>query len=138
MIEFRDKLKKLKENNMPREIPDSVITGDFPPMVGLREKGGFVYGKVVEMGSTNGKNPVVSLELINLEKATTSIQTEKGKYEEVEVVVGDIVQVIGSDKQLREKLPQLAVGDVVTITFKGKMSLKGSRELNTYSVIIDD
>lgn len=123
---------------MPREIPDAVLTGDFAPMVGLRIKGGFVKGKVTEMGSTNNKNPVVSLELIDLENATTSISTEKGKYEEVEVVVGDIVQVIGSDKQLREKLPQLAVGDVVTITFKGKQSLKGNRELNTYSVIIDD
>ncbi len=123
---------------MPREIPDSVISGDFPPMIGLREKGGFVKGKVVEMGSTNGSNPVVTLELIDLENGTTSISKEKGVYEEVEVEVGDLVQVIGSTKQLKEKLPQLQVGEVVTITFKGKKPLKGGRSLNEYKVVVED
>lgn len=123
---------------MPREIPDSVVTGDFPPMVGLREKGGYVKGKVIEMGSTNNGNPVLTLELIDADKITTSISTEKGVYEEVEVDVGDKVQVIGSTKQLKEKLPQVQVGEVVTITFKGKVPLKKGRELNEYSVIIDD
>jgi len=124
---------------MPREIPDTVVmTGDYLPMVGLRINGGFVKGKITEMGSTNNNNPVISLNLIDLEKATTSISKEDGGYEEVEVEVGDTVQVIGSTKQLREKLPQLTVGDVVTITFKGKKPLKNNRTLNEYSVIIDD
>ena len=123
---------------MPREIPDSVVQGDFLPMVGLREKGGFVKGKVIEMGSTNNGNPVVSLSIIDLENASTSILKEKGVYEEVDVAEGDTVQVIGSTKQLREKLPQLQVGEVVTITFKGKKPLKQGRSLNEYSVIIDD
>lgn len=123
---------------MPREIPDSVISGDFPPMIGLREKGGFVKGKVVEIGSTTGGNPVISLELIDLENATTQISKEKGVYEEVDVEVGDIVQVIGSTKQLKEKLPQVQVGEIITVTFKGKKPLKQGRSLNEYSVVIDD
>ena len=123
---------------MPREIPDAIIQGDFAPMVGLRTKGGFVKGKVTELGSTTNKNPVVSLELIDLENATTSVSTEKGKYEEVDVEVGDIVQVIGSTKRLQEKLPQLQVGDVVTITYKGETPLKQGWARKEYSVIIDD
>lgn len=123
---------------MGREIPDSVIQGDFPPMIGLREKGSFVKGKVLEMGSTNNGNPVMSLELIDLhDKATTSISKDKGIYEEVDVAVGDTVQVIGSTKQLKEKLPQVQVGEVVTITFKGKKAIKQGRSLNEYSVIVD-
>ena len=124
---------------MPREIPDSVATGDFPPMIGLREVGSFVKGKVIEVGSTTNGSPVLSLELLGLhDKATTSVSVEKGVYEEVDVELGDTVQMIGSTKQLKEKLPQVQVGEVVTITFKGKKALKGSRSLNEFSVIIDD
>ncbi len=123
---------------MSREIPDSVMSGNFPPMVGLREEGGFVKGKVTEMGSTNTGNPVISLSLLALEKATTSISESRGVYVEVDVELGDIVQLIGSTKQLKEKLPQLQVGDVVTITYKGKQALKSGRSLNKYNVVIDD
>lgn len=123
---------------MPREIPDEPMTGDFAPLIGLRTPGGFVRGKVLEIGSTSNKNPVVTLELIDLQDGTTSISIEKGKYEEVDVEVGDSVQIIGSSKQLREKLPKVQVGEIITVKFKGKKSLKGSRTLNEYSVIIDD
>lgn len=122
---------------MAREIQDSVVMGDFPPMVGIRGKGNFVKGKVLALGTTNNGNPVVTLSLIDLD-GSTSISKSKGVYEEVEVAVGDSVQIIGSNKQLKEKLPQLKVGDITTITFKGKKALKQGRSLNEYSVIVED
>ncbi len=100
---------------MGRVIPDAV-QGDFHPMVGLREIGQFVKGKVEEKGNTTAGNPFVTLSLIDL-SGSTSKSISKGVYEEVEVAEGDLVQVIGSVKQLREKLPQLSIGDIVTITF---------------------
>lgn len=122
---------------MSREIPDAVMTGDFPPMVGIRGKGNFVKGKVLALGTTTNGNPVITLSLIDLE-GSTSISKSKGVYEEVEVAVGDSVQVIGSNKQLREKLPQLQVGNITTITFKGKKALKQGRTLNEYTVLVED
>lgn len=122
---------------MSREIPDSVVMTEFPPMVGIRVKGNYVKGKVLALGTTNNGNPVATLELIDLE-GSTSISKSKGVYEEVEVAVGDPVQVIGSNKQLREKLPQLKVGDVTTITFKGKKALKQGRSLNEYRVEVEE
>lgn len=111
---------------MGRLIPDAV-RGDFHPMVGLREIGQFVKGKVEEKGNTTNGNPYITLSLIDLD-GSTSKSVAKGQYEEVNVAEGDLVQVIGSVKQLKEKIPQLAVGDIVTITFteeikvpKGKM-----------------
>lgn len=101
---------------MGREIPGAVATGDFHPMVGIRKKNNFVTGKVTAIGKTTNGNPVVTLKLIDLE-GTTSISKSKGVYEEVDVNVGDLVQVIGSLTDLRDKLPQLAVGDEVTITY---------------------
>jgi hypothetical protein len=122
---------------MAREIADTVVMGDFPPMVGIRTKGNYVKGKVLALGTTSNGNPVISLSLIDLD-GSTSISKSKGVYEEVEVAVGDTVQVIGSNKQLKEKLPQLKVGDITTITFKGKKALKQGRSLNEYSVLVED
>lgn len=120
-----------------REIADTVMTGDFPPMVGIRTKGNYVKGTVLSLGTTNNGNPVVTISLLDLE-GSTSISKSKGVYEEVEVAVGDTVQVIGSNKQLKEKLPQLKVGDITTITFKGKKALKQGRSLNEYKVEVDE
>lgn len=121
---------------MGREIQGSVATGNFPPMIGLRTKGNFVKGKVVALGQTNNSNPVVTLELIDLD-GTSMVSTSKGVYEDVEVNVGDSVQVIGSVKQLKEKLPQLAIGDVTTITFEGKTKITGGKTLNQFKVTVD-
>lgn len=117
---------------MSRVIPDAV-QGEFAPMVGLRAKGNFVKGTVKAIGQTNNGNPVVTLALIDMD-GSTSISKSKGVYEEVDVNPGDDVQVIGSVKQLREKLPQLAIGDVTTVTFLEKIKLKGGKTLNTFKV----
>lgn len=122
---------------MAREIEGATVTGDFPPMVGIRNKGNYVKGKVLSLGTTNNGNPVISLSLLDLD-GSTSISKSKGVYEEVEVAEGDTVQVIGSNKQLKEKLPQLKVGDVTTITFIGKKALKQGRSLNEYKVTVEE
>ena len=121
---------------MAREIQGSTATGNFPPLVGIREKGQFVKGKVVAKAVTTNGNPAITLSLIDLD-GSTSISPEKGKYVEVEVAVGDAVQVIGSVKQLKEKLPQLEIGDVVTITSQGKTKITGGRTLNQYKVVVE-
>lgn len=123
---------------MSREIQGEMVVGNFPPLVGLFGKvGNYVKGKVQAVSATKNNNPVVTLELIDLE-GTTSVAKEKGVYEEVEVKVGDPVQVVGSVKQLKEKLPQLQVGDIVTITFEGKKKNKGSvGSTNFYKVIVE-
>ncbi len=114
---------------MSRELHGSTATGDFPPMVGIRNKGQYVKGKVLAQGTTAGGNPVVTLSLIDLD-GSTSKSVSKGVYEEVEVAQGDSVQVVGSVKDLRDKLPQLAIGDVVTITFIEKKKLpKGTKNI---------
>lgn len=119
---------------MSREIKGSTISGNFPPLVGIRKKGNFVKGKVVEKGQTKGQNPTVTLALIDLE-GSTSISPSKGVYTEVEVGAGDAVQVIGSVKDLREKLPQLEIGDVVTITnTSGRVSIPGGKTKYDFKV----
>lgn len=117
---------------MARVIPDKV-QADFHPMVGLRQKGDYVKGKVTAKGQTAVGNPVITLELIDLQ-GTTTVSPAKGVYQEVDVNVGDLVQIIGSLKQLREKLPQVEVGEIVTITNLEKVVLKGGRSLYKFKV----
>ena len=121
---------------MAREIADTVMTGDFPPMVGLRTKGNYVKGKVLGISQTANGNPVATLELIDLE-GTSSKSVSKGVYEEVEVGVGDSVQLVGNVKQLREKIPQLAINDIATVTFIGKKVLQGGKTLNQFKVEVE-
>ena len=118
---------------MAREIQSTSATGNFPPLVGIREKGQYVKGKVVAKAMTNNGNPAITLELIDLD-GSTSISPSKGVYTEVEVAVGDAVQIIGSSKQLREKLPQLEIGDIALITSQGKKALTGGKTLGQYKV----
>lgn len=123
---------------MAREIEGAAIVGDFPPMVGIKDrKGMFVKGKVVAIGSTTNRNPVVTLALIDLD-GSTSISKSKGVYEEVEVKVGDAVQVIGSLTDLKDKLPKLVVGDVVTITYKEDKPSKKGNPKKIFTVSVDD
>jgi len=121
---------------MAREIQGSTVTGNFPPLVGIRTVGNYVKGKVTAKATTTNGNPAITLELIDLE-GSTSASVSKGVYQEVDVNVGDAVQVIGSNKQLREKLPQLNIGDVATITFLGKKKLQGGKTLNEFRVEVE-
>jgi len=112
---------------MGRTIEGTTTQGNFPPMVSLRTKGNFVKGRVTAQGTTAGGNPVVTLALIDLE-GSTQRSVSKGVYEEVEVAQGDSVQVVGSVTDLREKLPQLAINDIVTITNVGEAKAKAGRQ----------
>lgn len=121
---------------MGRELQGSTKT-DYPPMVGLREVGNYVKGKVKEIGATQKGNPAVTLSLIDTNASTTR-STSKGVYTEIEVGEGDDVQVIGSVRQLKEKLPQLAIGDIVTITHTGNKPLDGGRTLKEFKVVVEE
>lgn len=120
---------------MGRVIPGAV-KGDFHPMVGLRKLGNYVKGKVTEVGSTTSKNPFVTLELIDLD-GSTSKSVAKGQYEEVEVGQGDLVQVIGSLTDLRDKLPQVGVGDIVTITYESDIPSKKGNPKKIFKVEVE-
>ena len=115
----------------PRANPQN-----FHPLVGLRAIGNYVKGKVLEIGTTANKNPVVALELIDLD-GSTSKAVSKGVYQEVEVAAGDTVQIIGNLKDLNAKLPLLAVGDIVTITFTHEIPTKRGRAMKAFKVEVD-
>lgn len=125
---------------MSKRVIDTPNTNggtSFPPLVSIREKGNFVTGTVVEKGITANGNPTVTLTLKDL-KGSTQKSVSKGVYAEVDVVEGDLVCVVGSSKQLKDKLPLLNVKDLVTITFKGKKSLKAGRSMNEFLVEIEE
>lgn len=123
---------------MAREIEGAAIVGDFPPMVGIKDvKGSFVKGKVLAIGNTTNNNPTVTLSLIDL-NGSTSISKSKGVYEEVEVKVGDAVQVIGSLTDLKDKLPKLTVGDIVTITYTSDAPSKKGNPKKIFTMIVED
>jgi hypothetical protein len=121
---------------MGREIVSERQTKDFLPLVGLRTAGNYVKGKVVEFGKTTNNNLVVSLELIDLD-GSTSKSISKGKYAEVEVALGDRVQLICTSKQLADKVPQVQVGEIVTITFEGKVKIGNGRSMNNFRVVVE-
>lgn len=112
------------------------VTGTFPPLVSIRTIGNYVKGKVIATGVTTNGNPVVSLALIDL-NGSTQQSVSKGVYTEVNVKEGDTVQLVGSNLQLKEKLPQLQIGDITTVTYTGKKKLKAGRSLNEYKVIVE-
>lgn len=123
---------------MAREIEGAAIVGNFPPLVGLKDKiGNFVKGKVTKVDRTTNGNPAVTLSLIDLQ-GSTSIQESKGKYKEVEVNVGDAVQIVGSLTDLKDKLPKLQVGDEVTITYVSDAPSKKGNPKKIFSVIVED
>lgn len=122
---------------MPREIAGtSISTGEFYPLVSIRNAGNYVKGKVLAKGETINKNPTVTLALIDLD-GSTQTQVSKGRYQEIEVSVGDKVQVVGSVKDLREKLPQLEIGDIVTVAFVEKVKTSRGGSKNIFKVTVD-
>jgi len=119
---------------MGRVIQSTVTNPkDFHPMVGLRKFGDYVKGKIVATGLTSNKNPVLTLELIDLE-GQTSVSPEKGKYVEVNVKVGDRVQFIASHKDLKDKFPQLVLGETVTVLYEKDIPTKRGRPMKIYKV----
>lgn len=123
---------------MGREIPGTTKGGAFPPMVGIgREIGQFVRGKVVETGMTKKNNPALTLELIDL-NGSTSISAGKGQgYEEVEVSEGDHVQLVANLTDLREKLPQIKIGDVITVTYSEDVPSGKGHPKKIFKVLVD-
>jgi hypothetical protein len=118
---------------MAREIVSERQTKDFAPLIGLREVGQLVKGKVLEFGKTTNNNLVVTLELIDLTGSSTK-SVSKGKYADVDVAPGDKVQLICTSKQLADKVPQVPVGDILTVRFDGKVRLQNGRSMNNFYV----
>jgi hypothetical protein len=122
---------------MGREIEGSApVLKEFHPLVGLRTIGNYVKGKVLEHGVTTKNNPYVTLELIDLEGSTTKSMS-KGVYAEAEVNIGDTVQLIGTVKDLKDKLPKLPVGSIATITFE-KTTKVSKGTMKNFKVIVED
>jgi len=128
---------------MAREIQGSTATGKFPPSVRLETKGDYVKGKVtatrdLPADSYGHVNRVLALELIDLEGGSTQISLGEGKYQEVEVAAGDIVDFVGRGTVLREKIPQVNVGEIVTITFQGEgPKKKGRQPAKLFKVVVE-
>lgn len=118
---------------MGREIQGTTaLTGNFPPSVRLEKKGDSITGEVTSKRQLPAdqyghNNTVVSLRLIDLQGGSTQVSVSKGVYEEVDVNVGDIVDFVGRGTDLREKVPQLNIGDTVTITHAGESPKKPGR-----------
>lgn len=123
---------------MGRRI-DSPIANpqNYHPLVGLRNIGNFVKGKVTEKGETVNKNPVITLELIDLE-GSTSKSVSKGVYAEVEVGVGDLVQLVGNLKDLKDKFPSIQLGDYVLIKYEKDIPTKRGRAMKGFAIDVFD
>lgn len=123
---------------MSRVIPGKTSgPSKFFPMVGIgRRIGQFVKGKVIETGETKNKNVVVTLELQDLD-GTTSSQAAKGVYQEVDVQAGDKVQLVANLTDLRDKLPEVHVGDLLTVTYKEDVPSGKGRPKKIFEVLVD-
>ena len=128
---------------MSREINGKTSTSNFPPSVRLSNKGEYIKGKVMSARDLPADqyghvNRVLTLELIDLEGGSTQISVSKGVYEEVEVSAGDLVDFVGRGTNLREKIPQIQVGEVVTITNDGEKKGKpGRNALKLFKVTVE-
>jgi hypothetical protein len=123
---------------MSRVIPGKPLDpSKFFPMIGIGRKiGQFVKGKVTETGVTKNKNVVVTLELIDMD-GTTSIQAAKGVYQEVNVNQGDKLQLVANLTDLRDKLPDVQVGDVLTVTYKEDVPSGKGKPKKIFEVMVD-
>ena len=123
---------------MGREIQSQNRTPqNFHPLVGIRTLGDFVKGKLIEIGETVNKNPVITLELIDL-KGSTSKSVSKGVYEEVEVGEGDVVQLVCNLTDLKAKVPLIPLGAIVTITYEKDIPTKRGRAMKGFKVIVEE
>lgn len=126
---------------MAREIITG--TGKFPPSVTLKEKGEYIKGKVLSTRSLpvdayGHIRPCISLELIDMQGGSTQVFVAKGEYQEVEVSPGDVVDFVGRGTILRGKIPQLQIGDIVTITNDGLgKAAKGRKPPKLFKVMVE-
>ncbi len=128
---------------MPEIKGTSSATSKFPPSVRLEKKGDYIKGtvtstRVLPEDSYGHANPVISLALIDMEGGSTQISIAKGEYQEVAVAAGDILDFVGRGTDLREKIPQVKVGQIVTITHNGEApKAKGRNAKKLFKVEVD-
>ncbi len=109
----------------------------FLPMVSVgRSIGQYLKGKVIETGVTKNKNLVLTIELQELD-GSTSKQVSKGVYQEVEVNEGDKVQLVATLTDLRDKLPQVQVGDVLTVKYVRDIPSGKGKPKKDFEVTVD-
>ncbi len=127
---------------MGREITSTTMTGSFAPTVEIDEKGQYVKGKVLRFRTLPknkfGKTPTaVTLSLIDLTGEVTTSPGKGMKRIPVEVAEGGEVEIIGGGRDLADKIGQLAVGDIVTITNDGSKDVGKGNPLKLYKVMVD-
>ncbi len=127
---------------MGREITSTTMSGSFAPTVDISAKGEYVKGKVLKFRTLpknkfGHTNPVVTLALIDLTGEVTASPGKGLKRVPVEVAAGAEVDVIGSGRDLQDKLPQLQIGDVVTITNDGTKDTGKGNPLKLFKVEVE-
>jgi hypothetical protein len=129
---------------MPEIKGTSTATGKFPPTVRLENIGDFVRGKVIAkrelpVDSYGHIKPCISLQLIDLsDSASTTLSVGKGEYQEVEVAAGDTVDFVGAGTDLMQKIPQVQLDDIVTITNAGLApKVKGRNAKKLFKVEVE-
>lgn len=128
---------------MAREIVSATaMTGSFPPIVDISSVGNFVKGKVVKSrilpkNKFGHTNPAVTLTLIDLDGEVLASQGKGQKRIPVEVEAGAAVELIGSGRDLTDKLGQVQIGDVITVTFTGTKDTGKGNPMKLYTVLVD-
>ena len=136
---------------MAREIQGgTTTTSKFPPEIRLEKngdheqgKGSYVKGTITEtrklpVDQYGNEKPAIRLSLLDLEGGSVTISKAKGQYEEVTVQEGDIVDFVARGTDLAKKLPQLQVGETVTITNIGLgPKVKGRNQKKLFKVEVE-
>lgn len=127
---------------MGREIQSTTATGSFAPSVDISVKGNYVKGKVLKIRTLpknkfGHTNPVVTLSLIDLDGEVLASQGKGQKRIPVSVEAGAEVEIIGSGRELQDKLPQLQVGDIATITNNGTKDTGKGNPLKLFKVEVE-
>ncbi len=127
---------------MGREITSTTMTGNFPPLVDISAKGNFVKGKITKTrilpkNKFGHTNPAITLTLIDMDGEVLASQGKGQKRIPVNVEAGAEVELIGSGRELQDKLGQLQVGDVVTVTNDGTKDTGKGNPLKLYKVMVD-
>ncbi len=127
---------------MGREITSTTMSGSFAPTVDISSKGDYVKGKVLKFRTLpknkfGHMNPSVTLGLIDLKGEVTASPGKGQKRVPVTVDEGSEVELIGSGRDLSDKIPQLQIGDVVTITNDGTKDTGKGNPLKLFKVVVE-